>query len=425
MRLNSPQTVMSSKHCEVREKTLLSREILASRSEFLDWDTQPSIFKHYPHFCYRISLSKLPQLAWLRDLRSITERTQIGTKPYYRLNVPSAGNLHPIEIYVQIRNIDGILSGIYHWDVVNEELIMIEEIASNGFEPYLGMDQRFNGCLLFMTLVPYRSFWKYGLRSWRYLYLDLGHQIGALHGSLRQVGITPTKLSTIDYQSLQNFLGLGEDEVLGAVYALGHRSEKKVKALTSSLMYVSPCDYLKRDEKIKHSLSNPPYTAHLPFIGEHFDRQSNILRRSARAFDPQNINDAWCRRIFAVEVPSGLQVIHIVFRAHSMQLGVYKNGQCIEEGNFVAEIVHLLLDQRFIAHASMVSLIFSEQFSATAHIESGMLAHEYYCLAEQMNAGCSGIGAFFDDEAKRWCDKLLLYAVAIGGRDDYRSTKRD
>lgn len=402
---------------EVREKTLLTPQGVANPTRFLDWDSQPSLFKHYPHFCYRLSISNVPELQWLKSLRSITDVHTIAQKPYYRLNTPSAGNLHPIEIYLQIRNIQGVLNGIYHWDVFREELVLIEEIGSGGCEPYLGMDQRFSSCLLFFSLVPFRSFWKYGLRGWRYLYLDLGHQLGVLHGICHNEGITPTKLSAIDKQSLQRILGLGEDEVIGAIYALGDMSDRNVKALTTPLMSVAPCDYVRRDISMTQALREDElYREYFPQYGTHWNKSINTTRRSARQFDPSFYNDEWCEQIFNLPIPKSLEVIHIVFRAHSMQLGVYQEGKCIEEGSFIAEITYLLLNQSFLANGSMVSLIFSDRFDASTHIEAGIIAQEYYTLAEQMNAGCSGIGAFFDDLAKRWNKGSLHYAVVIGGK---------
>lgn len=408
---------MYSKPLEVREKTLLTPQNVANPTGFLDWDTQPSMFKHYPHFCYRIPISGIPQLQWLKSLRSVTEINTIANKPYYRLNTPSAGNLHPIEIYLQIRNTEGVLSGIYHWDVLHEELVLIEEIASGGCEPYLGLESRFNGCLLFVSLVPFRSFWKYGLRGWRYLYLDLGHQLGVLHGICHNLNMKPTKLSSIDKPLLQTALGLGSDEVLAAVYALGEVSEKKVKSLPSPLMRVAPCDYTKDNPLLSQRVGNDELYHHFsPHYGNSWSETVNTTRRSSRAFDHSVHHDEWYQSLFNISLPQSLEVVHIVFRAHSMQLGVYKEGKCIEEGNFISEINHLLLDQRFLANAGMVTLIFSDSFDASTHIEAGIVAQEYYTLAEQMNAGCSGIGAFFDDLASRWSTGSLHYAVAIGGK---------
>lgn len=64
----------------------------------------------------------------------------------------------------------------------------------------------------------------------------------------------------------------------------------------------------------------------------------------------------------------------------------------------------------------MVVLIYAEIFSAETHIEAGVYAQDLYLACEELGIGCSGIGAFYDDEASPWSDNALLYAVAIGGK---------
>lgn len=404
-----------SKFFAVREQTLLTREWVASRQTFLDWDSQPISFKHYPHFCYRVKLSDHPSLAWLVQTRCITDEHSIAGKPYRRLNVPSAGNLHPIEIYVQIRNIAGLLSGMYHYDVVHEELVMIREIAGEGIEPYVGLEKRFCGVIVMISLVPFRSSWKYGLRGWRYLYLDLGHQINALCASLQHFGLALTKMSP--NQHLSTMMGMGEDEMIGAVYGVGEMSERAVKPMSEPLMRVQPTDYTETLKALTESVKDTSLYNGVPQT-RHYDAFSilNTTRRSAREFHPHTMSDEVIRELMAIPTPSLLESITFVFQAHAMQLGMYRHGECAVNGNFNSEIVHLLLDQRFISGSNMVILIHAEHFSAQTHIEAGIYAQELYRMCEHHNAGCSGIGAFYDEEASRYSDKPLLYAVAIGGK---------
>lgn len=399
----------------MREQTLLTREWVASKQTFLDWETQPSLFKRYPHFCYRVKLSDHPSLLWLRDTRCITDEHNIAGKPYRRLNVPSAGNLHPIEIYVQIRNIAGLLSGMYHYDVVHEELVMIREIGLEGIEPYLGMDKRFSGVIVMLSLVPFRSSWKYGLRGWRYLYLDMGHQINALAASVQHFGLDLTKMSA--NQHLSTLMGMGEDEVIGAVYGVGRMSERAVKPMIEPLMRVQPTDYTETLKALRESVENTHIYHEIPQI-RHYDnfRLLNTTRRSVREFNPHTMRDEVIQELIAIPTPSSLESITFVFQAHAMQLGMYRYGECAVSGNFNSEIVYLLLDQRFISGSNMVILIHAEHFSAQSHIEAGIYAQELYRMCEHHNAGCSGIGAFYDEEASRYSEKPLLYAVAIGGK---------
>lgn len=400
----------------MRELTLLTAQRVAKKQSFLDWDTQPSMFKHYPHFCYRLKLSDIPSLQWLEQTRCITDKRFIAQKTYYRLNVPSAGNLHPLEIYVQLRNIAGVLSGVYHLDVHNSELVMIVEIAQEGIEPFLGLEHRFNGALIMISVVPFRSSWKYGLRAWRYLYLDLGHQIGSLGASAEHFGLTLTKMSP--YEGLNRIMGMGKDEVIAAVYGIGEVTSRRVTTLREALMRVAPTDYSLIDDTFYTAIAFEPIMSKIPkaaFFAESF-LDINATRRSARDFYAPAMSDEVITALLQVTAPSNLEIVAILLQARSMQSGVYRNKKCSVSGNFVAECVHLLLDQCFIAGANMVLLIYAEDFSASAHVDAGIYAQELYRTCEYYGVGCSGIGAFYDDEASLWSQRPLLYAVAVGGK---------
>ena len=408
---------MSFDSFAVREETLLTPESVAQKTTFLDWDSQPCPFKHYPHFCYRTPLQDHPSLQWLMETRCITSQQIVAQKPYYRLNVPSAGNLQPIEIYVQIRNIAGLLSGLYHLEVLTQELVLITEIGAAGIEPYLGLEHRFNGVIVMMSIVPFRSSWKYGLRAWRYLYLDLGHQIGALSSSVRHFGLNLTKMFTQDTDALNRVMGMGEDERIVAVYGVGESSTRLAKRLEEPLMSVQPTDYTIRDSLLLHNIKAVPLYCEIP-NSTHWDDfvTLNRTRRSARGFNAHVMSDTAIVELMGVKALPSLEIVTLLLQAHTMHCGVYRNGECTVSENFNSEIVHLLLDQRFIAGANMVLLIYAEDFSAHSHIKAGMYAQELYLACEHLGAGCSGIGAFYDNEAVRWSDNPLLYAVAIGGK---------
>lgn len=401
----------------MREQTLLTPEWVAQKTTFLDWDSQPCSFKHYPHFCYRVHLRDHPSLQWLMETRCITDEQMVAHKPYYRLNIPSAGNLHPIEIYVQIRNIAGLLSGFYHLDVLTQELVLITEIGAAGIEPYLGLEHRFNGVMVMMSLVPFRSSWKYGLRGWRYLYLDLGHQIGALAASVRHFGLNLTKMFTPDTNALNRVMGMGEDERIVAIYGVGERSVRLAKRLEEPLMRVQPTDYTMSESLLVDNIKAVPLYSEI-LNTTHWDDfvTLNRTRRSARGFNSNTMKDTDILALMSIKAHVSLEIIPILLQAHGMQLGLYRNGECTVIGDFIPEVIHLLLDQRFIAGATMVILIYGKAFDAHSHIDAGIYAQELYWACEDLNVGCSGIGAFYDNEASAWSDNLLLYAVAIGGK---------
>ncbi len=405
---------------EVRDQTLLTPRKVAEKTGFLEWSTQPSLFKQYPHFCYRICYSELAALPWLKHLRGITKTCRLAEKPYYQLNVPSAGNLHPVEIYLQIRNVPGLLEGIYHLDVLHEELVLIQDIEKEGVESCVGMQKRFSGVILMISLVPFRSAWKYGLRAWRYAYLDLGHQIAALYESLRHSGAELTKMSQIDAEELNRVMGTGGDEFISAVFAIGETGQGETKPLHSPLMRVSPCDYLHTDEQLSARMAKETvYTKRGHVRKREGFETISFSRRSAREFYPWSVQETSLRKLLAIGAAKSLEIVSVVLQqAQGMQCGIYRRGSCVQQGDFTQQSVHLLLEQSFVANAALVMLICAECFDAHSHIEAGIYAHELYLACEALGLGCSGIGAFYDEEAERFSDKPLLYAVAIGGKKD-------
>ncbi len=400
----------------MREATLLTPLSVSQKTTYLEWGTQPSLFKHYPAWCYRISYKDHSDLLWLSHVRAITDSRMLGDKPYNRLNVPSAGNLHPIEIYIQVRNVAGVLDGIYHLDPTDEKLVLIQEIGKDGIEPHVGLSKRVSGFVVLLSLVPYRSVWKYGLRAWRYLYLDLGHQIAALRHSTDHFGLSITNLSNCHNTDITRIMGMGEDEFIAAAYVIGELSARDANMIAEPLIHVQPCDYSRRDSILTKSLQEEPIFSNLPVVCE-WDATAMQKRRSARAFYPDTIQDQDIQKLMSLPSSKRLVVYHIVLQAHTMQPGVYHQGVCIEAGNLADTMYDLLLEQRFVKDANMVSLIYAEHFDAQSHTEAGVYGQNLYITATRLNIGCSGIGAFYDERASRWCDLPLLYAVATGGME--------
>ncbi len=107
------------------ERTALTPMRVARATGYIDWSMQPSLFKHYPEGLFSYDLNEHDALKVIALSRCVTSEHTVGGKPYVRLNTPSAGNLHPLELYVQIRGTQGIISGIYHVDAGRQKLVLI------------------------------------------------------------------------------------------------------------------------------------------------------------------------------------------------------------------------------------------------------------------------------------------------------------
>jgi hypothetical protein len=214
-------------------------------------------------------------------------------------------------------------------------------------------------------------------------------------------------------------MGMGDEEFVAAAYGVGQVSERPVKALQSPLMRVQPSDYFHPDEVLNARIRGAAIYSEIPGGSALEDfRAINASRRSARRFGSDTISDETVQSVMALESPPSLEIVTLLFRARTMHPGVYRNGGCAERGDFTAECVRLLLDQRFISGAGMVVLIYAEKFCEETHIEAGVYAQDIANICGLRHAGCSGIGAFYDEMALRWSLNPLLYAVAIGGKTD-------
>jgi SagB-type dehydrogenase family enzyme len=404
---------------DIYEHTSLTPLRAARESGYIDWASQPAMFKHYPEFLYRLSLSSHEALKVIEFSRKITLQTTRGNKPYYQLNTPSAGNLHPIELYVQIRGVKGVISGVYHVDVLSNSLVLIREVDKEGIEPSVGMSEKFNGIIFIVSSVPYRSEWKYGERAFRYCYLDAGHQIGAIQAAANFCGQSVTILSEFDVHSLNTQMGFLSQEFSCGVLAIGSLTNKAVDRIKSPLMQVAPMDYCESTDYIATEiLEQGVYSAFVDEKNLAVDEKAILQRRSARQFFKIKITKTKFEHFMqSIAQMKSLQSWHVVvLQDDSMEAGVYQNGSLTKRGHFTKEMVDLLVNQNFVSSASMIVVITSENFNANELMNAGERVHQLSIEAQMRGVGLSGIGAFYDKKIQSFLEtkESILYVCAIG-----------
>jgi len=126
----------------------------------------------------KVTLKEVAQLLFYANgFKEVVDGDQYGL--LYRSNAPSAGSRHPIELYVILREVVGIKDGVYHYDVENHQLEIINQdkvsdktvlALLNNQQPLLGANM-----ILVMTAIYKRTAWKYGSRAYRFIHLDAGH----------------------------------------------------------------------------------------------------------------------------------------------------------------------------------------------------------------------------------------------------------
>jgi SagB-type dehydrogenase family enzyme len=119
-----------------------------------------------------LSLQELSNLLWATQ--GITEK---AFGPWYR-TAPSAGALHPIDTYLVVNRVEGLVPGIYFFEVVEFSLVLKRagDFADPLAQAALNQDMARTAAVVFVWVaVIQRSRQKYRQRAYRYIYLDCGH----------------------------------------------------------------------------------------------------------------------------------------------------------------------------------------------------------------------------------------------------------
>lgn len=403
---------------DVYQSTVLTPIKVAKASGYIDWASQPSLFKHYPKFLYRYKYVQNKTLKVLELSRVITSVTDLSGTPYKRLNTPSAGNLHPVELYVQIRGLKGVISGVYHVNAEAEELVLIQEIDADGIEPYFGKDKKFIGMIFLLSIVPFRSVWKYGERAIRYCYLDVGHQLGAVDGASKISEQKMTILSLTDSKGLSKAMGFRDDEFICAAAAIGECNDKSVIKLHKELIYVAPTDYIEANEFVTNIAVKQKHFDSFSLVDYDVNENAILTRRSSRIFANKALSDTYILKYlsFLSSVDQGLESYFIVLKSHGVKLGVYQNSKLIQEGDFTNLACGILVDQNFIKNSSLICVMTAKSFSASHLIQAGAFAHAIGLDAQVNGIGFSGIGAFYDKKMQTFLgtDNCILYVNVLG-----------
>jgi len=99
-------------------------------------------------------------------------------------------------------------------------------------------------------------------------------------------------------------------------------------------------------------------------------------------------------------------------------LGLYRDGNYLRYGDFSQKAGYLCLEQYGLAAESAVTFFLTakEGNYQALYQKAGILGHRLYIISEYLGMGCSGIGAYYDDEVNAFLgnEEMVLYALAIG-----------
>lgn len=131
---------------------------------------------------------------------------------------PSAGGLHPTEIYIYAQNIADLAPGVYHYHGFEHVLERIDSEHAPSELVYACADQKWvaNAALfMFYTSIVERNQWKYDSeRSYRILHYDVGHLSQTAYLLATALGLRTTFTAALRDGTVEDFLGCDPSEEL-------------------------------------------------------------------------------------------------------------------------------------------------------------------------------------------------------------------
>ncbi len=169
----------------------------------------------------------------LSDLATLLDFS-VGVTHFYRDRYPlraypSAGALHPLELYVYARRVESLPSGVFHYHPLEHRLFHIVEGTLEEALVRAAYDQEFladAAAVLIFTLVYERTRRKYGYRAYRYVFMDLGAACENVYLTATGLGLGTVLVGAFDDDAVATLLGLDpEEEWVGALMPVGRPAE--------------------------------------------------------------------------------------------------------------------------------------------------------------------------------------------------------
>ncbi len=402
----------------------------------MDWALQPSTYKNYPDSFEKIELD-------VNNLwhSVIYHAVSISTKKYYptgthrflRVN-PSAGALYPNELYFQARGVEGFEDGLYHYEVETNRAVLLYRLkVGEGIEPYMGFETAMQGLLFLVSAVYYRSSWKYKNRAFRYCLLDAGHVLGSLEHSSLLMSKELEMVYDIKRSKLNEMFGFENREYFLSGASLAVSLTDEVKALDFELMYVEASGTFEQNELMEisyrqtsHLLEKQAQKQSPKFDYEKVRLKESILkRRSQRGFEGHAITKAEYLKIMeAITAPilsdcdEEVELFVVLNRVHHMPLGLYHNGKLLKNEDLSQRAGYLCLEQYSLGTQGAMTffLLSTAKNYQSLYQKAGIMGQRLYAVTSYLEIGCSGIGAYYDDEVNAFVGQegMVLYALAIG-----------
>ena len=401
----------------------------------MDWSRQPNVFKRYPDEFPVILLDQLPELKDFFQLSAglTARKVYPGGEYYLRVN-PSAGALYPCELYIQARDVQGLEDGIYHFEPQRLCLRLLYSLDENeGLEACCPDKRRISGLVLLISAIYYRSSWKYRSRALRYCLLDTGHLLGAVESAAWCTDRPFQVQYCLDRTMIAENFSFGNSELVMVMAVCGQREETVVQKFNMELSFVDGSGYHGTDSLIEKSYADCSSLTGCSAVEEQGNLWSASTgeltktiaeRRSIREFTGTTMSvDEYSTILHVALEPvisdcdQKIRLWSVVNRVEGLQQGLYNGLTCIRQGDFSSFAGYLCLEQTLGSDSGVTFFLSSKDDNYLALMQkAGIIGQRIYLAATLQGIGCSGIGAFYDNETADFLhtDEMIIYGLTVG-----------
>ncbi len=403
----------------------------------MDWSTQPSQYKVYPEHYKRIKLEERHvEHKFIYLIGGISAKKSYAGGEYFLRTNPSAGALYPNELYFQVRGVEGFEDGVYHFEVKSSSVTLLYALQDDGIEANLNLKKPIKGFVFLLSAVYFRSSWKYKDRAFRYCLLDGGHLLGQMEASAYLKDFAVRHLYDFDKIALNSMFGFESREFFLSASIVGvPNAEEAPKALDLNLPRVDATgtffenrviEDAYHDTLVVHDKKRSTRASKFTFRKDVFE-ETMFKRRSIREMSKAGISRRAFEFIMDVAQESVMsdcdekvEMYVVLNRVIDMPLGLYHDGRFIKYGDFSKKVGYLSLEQYHLGENSAFTLFLaskSENYQAM-YQKAGIIGNRLYLAANYLQIGCSGIGAYYDDEVAKFLELderyMILYGICVG-----------
>ena len=406
---------------------------IRSNNTPMDWSSQPNVFKNYQdkeiiNFDLENQNHKFIDL-----IAGVNAKKTYPNVEYFLRNNPSAGALYPIELYFQARGVDGFENGIYHYEPNKNAATFLSTINdNNGIEPYILPNVKIQGFVLLVSSIYFRSSWKYKNRAFRYCLLDAGHILGAVEASSYISSKECRVIYDFQKEELNNIFGLENKEFFLSSVIVGSGYKSILDKVKLDLNFCDGTGTFRKNDFVENGYKNSlkiidkisqnkqvKYNFHKDVF-----KQTINSRRSIREFKGKPITKVEFKSIIDIvtqpifsDCDEDINIFCIINNVQDMEKGLYIDNNYIKKGDFRNQAGYLCLEQ-ILGSRSAVTIFLTTRSSnyQESYQKAGIIGHRFYLVCEYLGIGCSGIGAYYDDEVNNFIDKndMVLYGITIG-----------